>query len=118
MKLGEHPFVAERTEHDALGARHVQRLEAGLLDAGEQNLRGLGRGFGLENDDRDDNPGTKAKRNPPGGGSVGSVVERSCQRLFGHRQADTPVDALRHQLLPGVLLAKVVPLVIVCITRL
>jgi hypothetical protein len=50
-ELGQHALVAQRAEHDALGARHVQRLEAGARDAIEQPLRAFGRGITLQDDD-------------------------------------------------------------------
>ena len=66
-ELGEHPFVAERAEHHALGPRHVERLEAGGRNAVEQPLGGLGGGVRLEDDDHRDFLGDWAIKNPPVG---------------------------------------------------
>jgi hypothetical protein len=50
-ELGEHPFIAERAEDDALRARHVERLQALFRDQIEQLLRRFGSGFALQDDD-------------------------------------------------------------------
>ena len=50
-ELGEHALVAERAEDDALGAGHVERLQALLLDPREDLVGGFLCGFALENDD-------------------------------------------------------------------
>jgi len=47
-------------------------------------------------------PGNKrAKKDPPEGGPFWVGLSGFGQELLGHRQAGTPEDALRHQLLPA-----------------
>jgi hypothetical protein len=67
-ELRQHPFVAERAEHDALGARHVERLQALLGDPVEQFLRRFGGCFALEDDDHFTFHSIRGKRKGPPGG--------------------------------------------------
>ena len=66
-KFGEDSFVAERTEHYALGPRHVQRLETGIADLLEQALGAVGGCVGLQYDDhgRGSLGSERDKKNPP-----------------------------------------------------
>ena len=45
VEVGDHPLVAERAQHDAFGAGHVERFEADFGDAGEQGFGIGGGGF-------------------------------------------------------------------------
>jgi hypothetical protein len=50
-ELRQDSLVSKRTEHDALSAWHVERLETLVLDSSQDFLRDFLSGFGLENDD-------------------------------------------------------------------